>query len=144
MLLGAEDLKKVCQRRIDPAPHRVSGDGRFSWEEVECLGACVNAPMVQIGKDTYEDLTPESLAEVLDEIAAGRKPTTGPQNGRTFSAPLGWARRVSPIHRSTRASAPSNASISPLAGQAAFRRGCAKPAVGAEPPDAGAAKKRNK
>jgi NADH-quinone oxidoreductase subunit E len=89
MLLGAEELKKVCQRRIDPAPHRVSVDGRFSWEEVECLGACVNAPMVQIGNDTFEDLTPETLEKVLDEIALGGKPKPGPQNGRTNSAPAG-------------------------------------------------------
>ena len=58
MLRGAEDLKKVCQRKIHHDPHHLSADGNFSWEEVECLGACVNAPMVQIWKDTYEDLTP--------------------------------------------------------------------------------------
>ncbi|MDP9138727.1 MAG: NADH-quinone oxidoreductase subunit NuoE, partial [Pseudomonadota bacterium] len=88
MLLGSEELKKVCQRRIGPAPLRVSADGNFSWEEVECLGACVNAPMVQIGRDTFEDLTPEGLAKILDGIAEGRRPATGPQNGRTNSAPL--------------------------------------------------------
>ena len=87
MLRGAEDLKKVCQRRIHPEPHHLSADGDFSWEEVECLGACVNAPMVQICKDTYEDLTPETFETLLDDIAAGRPVKPGPQNGRQFSAP---------------------------------------------------------
>ena len=89
MLRGAEDLKKICQRRIHAEPHHTSPDGNFSWEEVECLGACVNAPMVQIFKDTYEDLTPESFEKLLDDIAQGRKVKPGPQNGRQFSAPEG-------------------------------------------------------
>ncbi len=76
-------------RRIHHEPFHVSADGDFSWEEVECLGACVNAPMVLIGKDTYEDLTPESFEKVLDAIACGETPKPGPQNGRQFSAPLG-------------------------------------------------------
>src|SRR5712675_3604630 len=61
LLRGGEELRQVCRRRIHHEPFHVSADGDFSWEEVECLGACVNAPMVQIGKDTYEDLTPESF-----------------------------------------------------------------------------------
>ncbi len=89
MLRGAEDLKKVCQHKIHHDPHRLSADGEFSWEEVECLGACVNAPMVQIWKDTYEDLTPASLEKLLDDIAADRPVRPGPQNGRQFSAPEG-------------------------------------------------------
>ena len=89
LLRGGEDLKKVCQRRIHHDPGHLSADGDFSWEEVECLGACVNAPMVQIGADTYEDLTPESFEKILDAIARGEKPEPGPQNGRHFSAPLG-------------------------------------------------------
>lgn len=89
MLRGAEDIKKVCQRRIHHDPFHLSDDGNFSWEEVECLGACVNAPMVQIWKDTYEDLTPETFEKVLDGFASGNPPTPGPQNGRQFSAPLG-------------------------------------------------------
>src|SRR5690606_28906148 len=89
MLRGAEDLKKVCQKRIHHDPFHLSADGNFSWEEVECLGACVNAPMVQIWKDTYEDLTPESFEKVLDGFASGNPPKPGPQNGRQFSAPLG-------------------------------------------------------
>jgi NADH-quinone oxidoreductase subunit E len=89
MLMGAEALIEVCRRRIAPHTHELSPDGDFSWEEVECLGACVNAPMVQIFKDTYEDLTPESFERILDEIAAGRKPKPGPQVDRQFSAPIG-------------------------------------------------------
>jgi NADH-quinone oxidoreductase subunit E len=89
LLRGGEEIKKVCERRIHHDPFHISADGDFSWEEVECLGACVNAPMVLIGKDTYEDLTAESFGRVLDAIARGETPKPGPQNGRQFSAPLG-------------------------------------------------------
>jgi NADH-quinone oxidoreductase subunit E len=89
MLRGADDLINVCRRRINGEAHGLSADGNFSWEEVECLGACVNAPMVQIWKDTYEDLTPEILERILDDYAAGREVKPGPQNGRQQSAPLG-------------------------------------------------------
>lgn len=88
-LRGAEELIEVCKHRIHHDPFHVSKDGDFSWEEVECLGACVNAPMVQIWKDTYEDLTPESFGKVLDGFATGNPPAPGPQNGRQFSAPAG-------------------------------------------------------
>ena len=88
-LRGAADLIEVCQSRIHREPFHVSKDGNFSWEEVECLGACVNAPMVLIGKDTYEDLTKESLGKVLDGFASGRSPKPGPQIDRQFSAPVG-------------------------------------------------------
>ena len=89
MLRGSEELIEVCHRRIHHDPHHVSADGDFSWEEVECLGACVNAPMVLIWNDTYEDLTPESFEKILDDFAAGRTPKPGPQNDRQFSAPIG-------------------------------------------------------
>jgi NADH-quinone oxidoreductase subunit E len=89
MLRGSEDLMKVCKSKIHQEPHHLSADGDFSWEEVECLGACVNAPMIQIWKDTYEDLTPESLGKILDDLAAGKSVTPGPQNGRQLSAPMG-------------------------------------------------------
>jgi NADH-quinone oxidoreductase subunit E len=89
LLRGAEEIKKVCERRIDHEQFHVSADGDFSWEEVECLGACVNAPMVLIGSDTYEDLTPESFEKVLDAIARGEKPKPGPQIDRQYSAPVG-------------------------------------------------------
>jgi NADH-quinone oxidoreductase subunit E len=89
MLRGSEDLMKVCRSRIHPEQHHLSADGDFSWEEVECLGACVNAPMVQIWSDTYEDLTAETFEKVLEGYANGRPPKPGPQNGRQFSAPAG-------------------------------------------------------
>ena len=89
MLRGAEDIKKVCQRRIHAEPFHVSSDGNFSWEEVECLGACVNAPMVLIWNDTYEDLTPESFEKVLDGFAKSSPPKPGPQIDRQFAAPVG-------------------------------------------------------
>jgi len=89
MLRGSDDLFKVCRNRIHHDAFHVSADGDFSWEEVECLGACVNAPMVLIGSDTYEDLTPETFGKVLDGIAAGKPPKPGPQIDRQFSAPVG-------------------------------------------------------
>ncbi len=88
MLRGAEDIKKVCLRRIGEQEH-VSADGMFSWREVECLGACVNAPMAQINYDYYEDLTPENFEKLLDNLAAGKNPKPGPQIDRQFSAPIG-------------------------------------------------------
>lgn len=87
-LRGAADLIEVCQSRVHHDPFEVSKDGNFSWEEVECLGACVNAPMVLIGSDTYEDLTKESFGKVLDGFATGNPVKPGPQNGRQFSAPI--------------------------------------------------------
>ena len=81
----------VCQSRIHHDPFHVSADGDFSWEEVECLGACVNAPMVLIGRDTYEDLTAASFERVLDGIANGRPVKPGPQIDRQMSAPVGGA-----------------------------------------------------
>ncbi|MEH2508733.1 NADH-quinone oxidoreductase subunit E [Nitrobacteraceae bacterium AZCC 1564] len=92
MLRGAGDLIDVCKKRIHHDPFHVSADGNFSWEEVECLGACVNAPMVMIWKDTYEDLTPETLNKVLDGFASGNPPKPGPQIDRQFAAPVGGPR----------------------------------------------------
>ena len=89
MLRGSEDIVAVCKRRIASEPHTLSDDGDFSWEEVECLGSCANAPMVQIWKDTYEDLTPELFEKLLDGLAAGNPPKAGYQIGRTASAPEG-------------------------------------------------------
>lgn len=87
MICGAEKLIEVCKDKIADKPFTLSQDGKFTWEEVECLGACANAPMVQIGKDYYEDLTAERFAEILDELAAGKVPVPGPQNGRFASEP---------------------------------------------------------
>ena len=67
-LMGAEGLMDVCRSKIHSEQFHRNADGTLSWEEVECLGACVNAPMVMVFKDTYEDLTPERLAWIIDEF----------------------------------------------------------------------------
>jgi NADH-quinone oxidoreductase subunit E len=84
--MGALDLKEVLKEKIGAEQH-VSADGKFSWLEVECLGACTNAPMVQINDDFYEDLTKESLAQLIDDLGAGKPVKIGPQNGRFRSEP---------------------------------------------------------
>lgn len=87
-LRGADDLKEVCRKRIGEQ-QQVSADGNFSWLEVECLGACANAPMVQINDDYYEDLTAENFEKLLDDLAAGRDVKLGSQTGRKSSEPAG-------------------------------------------------------
>ncbi|WP_424931752.1 NADH-quinone oxidoreductase subunit E [Amaricoccus macauensis] len=87
MICGAEDLMSVCKDKIAAQPHELSADGKFSWEEVECLGACANAPMAQIGKDYYEDLSAESLSELLDALSRGEVPAPGSRKGRFASEP---------------------------------------------------------
>jgi NADH-quinone oxidoreductase subunit E len=89
-LRGADDLEKVCRKRIGDQGE-VTKDGKLSWIEVECLGACVNAPMAQINYDFYEDLTAASFAKILDGLAAGKKVKPGPQIDRQLSAPVGGA-----------------------------------------------------
>jgi NADH-quinone oxidoreductase subunit E len=88
-LRGADDLFEVCKKRIAHDPFELSADGNFSWEEVECLGACVNAPMALIWKDTYEDLTAENFGKLIDGFASGNPPKPGPQIDRQYSAPVG-------------------------------------------------------
>ncbi|MDH7791776.1 NADH-quinone oxidoreductase subunit E [Ochrobactrum sp. AN78] len=91
MLRGSEALMDVCRHKIHHDPFELNAEGTLSWEEVECQGACVNAPMVMIFKDAYEDLTPERLAEIIDAFEAGKGDTvkTGPQDGRITSEPMG-------------------------------------------------------
>jgi len=89
MLRGAGDIIDVCKSRIHPEPFHLSADGDFSWEEVECIGACVNAPMALVWHDTYEDLTAENFEKVLDGFASGKPVKPGPQIDRQFSAPQG-------------------------------------------------------
>ena len=88
MICGAEELVGVCREMISHSPHTVSADGKFSWEEVECLGACTKAPMAQIGKDYYEDLTPAILRDLIGRFSKGEIPVAGPQNGRYSCEPL--------------------------------------------------------
>lgn len=88
MLRGAEELKKVCKSRIGQK-HEVSADGLFSWEEVECVGACVNAPVVAIDDYYHEDLTPDALEALMDKLARGEKIEPGSAIKRQTSAPEG-------------------------------------------------------
>ena len=88
MLRGAEALREVCRNRIHPDAMTTNREGTLSWEEVECLGACVNAPMVMIGNDTYEDLTPARLETIIEAFAGGHGESVqpGPQIERQYSA----------------------------------------------------------
>jgi NADH-quinone oxidoreductase subunit E len=88
MLRGAKELQDVLQQVIGQA-NRCSRDGRFSWEEVECMGACANAPMVAINDGYFEDLTPKSLAGLIGEFAAGKSPAPGSLSGRSGCEPEG-------------------------------------------------------
>jgi NADH-quinone oxidoreductase subunit E len=89
-LRGANALKDVCKKVIGPEK-TVSSDGKLSWMEVECLGACSNAPMIQLNHDYIEDLTPESLEQLLGDLRAGKEIKTGSQTGRASSCPQGGA-----------------------------------------------------
>ncbi len=88
MLRGSDDLFAACKAK-GLKKGGTSDDGLFTLNEVECLGACANAPMVQINDDNYEDLTYERTVEILDALARGETPATGPQNGRRASCPEG-------------------------------------------------------
>jgi NADH-quinone oxidoreductase subunit E len=132
MLRGAGELIDICRERIHHEPHHRSEDGRLSWEEVECLGACVNAPMIQVSKDTYEDLTPELFASLIEAFARGERPAPGPQNGRHHSMPITGATSLREIAYAEDDVRPARAAAGGIA---------AHPGAGrapAPPPDAGA------
>lgn len=88
LLRGADKLMHVCERKIGHQKH-VNEETSMSWLEVECLGACSNAPMVQINYDYFEDLDPDSFEKLLDDLAAGRPVKPGPQIERIGTAPFG-------------------------------------------------------
>ncbi|HTK80008.1 MAG TPA: NADH-quinone oxidoreductase subunit NuoE [Rhizomicrobium sp.] len=90
-LRGSDDVVAACKKLIAPRQGVISADGKFSWMEVECLGACVNAPMMQIGKDFYEDLDGPTTERILEALRRGEKPAPGPQHGRHSSEPEGGA-----------------------------------------------------
>ena len=91
-LRGSDAVVAACKKHIAPTQHTVSADGKFSWMEVECLGACVNAPMLQIDKDFYEDLDGPTTEKILEAFRRGETPKPGPQNfGRHTSEPQGGA-----------------------------------------------------
>lgn len=88
-LRGSDKLKDLCKDKLGIGKGETSSDGQFTLTEVECLGACVNAPMVQINDDYYEDLTTENFSQLLDDLKTGKKTKVGPQVNRQTSAPLG-------------------------------------------------------
>jgi NADH-quinone oxidoreductase subunit E len=90
VLRGANALMALCKDKIGAKDH-LSADGLFTWQEVECLGACVNAPMAQINDYYYEDLTPETLGQIIDDFRAGKAPQPGSYAGRHTSEPAGGA-----------------------------------------------------
>lgn len=93
MLRGSEELKAVCKSRIGPA-HAVTADGLFSWEEMECMGTCVSAPIVAIHDYYHEDLTPAALEALMDKLARGEKIEPGSAIRRQTSAPEGDAKTL--------------------------------------------------
>jgi len=90
-LRGSDAVVAACKKHIHEKPHTVSADGKFSWMEAECLGACVNAPMILIDKDPYEDLDGPKTEAIIEAIRRGETPKTGPQTGRHSSEPEGGA-----------------------------------------------------
>ena len=90
MLRGSGELMRVCKEKIGPKD-KLSADGKFTWQEVECLGACANAPMAQINDYYFEDLTAEDMAGIIDDFAAGKAPAPGSRVSRASSEPEGGA-----------------------------------------------------
>ena len=122
MLSGSDDLIKVLERKVGPQK-KVTADGLFSWLEVECLGACCNAPMVQINDDYYEDLTAESLEKLLDDLAANRPVKTGSQIGRLSSEPVGALTSLTSLYGSDGRSGPQTSRAAASPGDHAAARG---------------------
>jgi NADH-quinone oxidoreductase subunit E len=108
MLRGASALKKVCEEKIGPVGS-VSRDGKLSWVEAECLGACCNAPMAQINNEYYDDLDAASFAKLLDDLAAGRPTKPGSQAGRRSSEPVGGLTALTSFYGGDGISGPSSA-----------------------------------
>ena len=87
MIKGAYELVEVCKKKVSENENELSKDKSCSWMEVECLGACINAPMMQINDDYYEDLNKEKTEKIIDQILKGEKPKPGSYRGRTNSEP---------------------------------------------------------
>tara|TARA_B100001250_G_scaffold310191_1_gene272116 strand:- start:211 stop:819 length:609 start_codon:yes stop_codon:yes gene_type:complete len=87
MLRGAYDLVDVCKKKISKDENKLSKDSKVSWIEVECLGACVNAPMIQINEDYFEDLNPEKLEKIIDQLKQNKYPKPGSYRGRINTEP---------------------------------------------------------
>jgi NADH-quinone oxidoreductase subunit E len=139
MLRGSNELMDVCRRRIHPEQHHLSHDGTLSWEEVECLGACVNAPMIQVSKDTYEDLTPKILDGLLDAFERGETPDAGPQTWRQFSMPESGPTSLTEIQYADTDVAPPREGVlqrahAPVSGSAGKgEKGVSRTKAGADP-----------
>ena len=87
MIRGAYDIVNVCKEKISDKENQLSKDNTCSWMEVECLGACINAPMMQINDDYYEDLNKEKTEKIINQIQSGEKPKPGSYRGRINSEP---------------------------------------------------------
>lgn len=162
-LRGAEALKNVCEDVIGPQS-TVTADGKLSWLEVECLGACCNAPMAQINVDYYEDLTPANFRQLLDDLRSGRPTNPGPQNGRTGSEPEGggetlndkalydgsmigagdWQKRIAEQRKAAAEAAAAKAAAEAEAKKAEAAKVDATPAAAAKPASETAAPARPK
>lgn len=108
LLAGSDAIKNILVKRIGE-PGKVTADGMFSWVEVECLGACCNAPMVQINEDYYEDLTPQNFEKLLDDLAAGRPVQIGSQQGRVTSESAGGLTSLTSLYGADGRSGPLSA-----------------------------------
>ena len=95
MLRGSEELMNICKARINEKQHSLSDDGSMSWEEVECLGGCANAPLVQIGSDYFEDLDKESFEKIISEFEDNKSPVPGSRLGRFSSEPENMTKKYS-------------------------------------------------
>ncbi len=95
MLRGSEELINVCKAKINEKQHSLSGDGSMSWEEVECLGGCANAPLVQVGSDYFEDLDKESFEKLISEYEDNKSPVPGSRLGRFSSEPKNMTKKYS-------------------------------------------------
>jgi NADH-quinone oxidoreductase subunit E len=119
MLRGSEELMAVCKSKIHHDQFHVNASGTLSWEEVECLGACVNAPMVMIFNDTYEDLTPERLEEIIDAFEAGKGESVkpGPQIKRVYSAPVSGLTSLNDNKAAAKSKTPARSAQPPAAAE---------------------------
>ena len=148
MLRGSEDLMKVCKAKINVEQFRTNDAGTLSWEEVECLGSCVNAPMIMVFKDTYEDLTPERLEEIIDQFEAGKGADipVGTQIDRISSAPIGGLTSLTgdptakPTKKKSTAKKPNVAKSSVKSVKAAGKSPAKKPAAKKVAPKSNASK----
>jgi NADH-quinone oxidoreductase subunit E len=93
-LSGSDNITQTCREKLGIAAGETTPDGKFTLVEVECLGACANAPVVQINDDYYEDLTPDSICAVIDGLASGKKHKSGSQTGRQGAAPAGEVKKT--------------------------------------------------